>query len=174
MGYYKVKSIKIDKENNKIKGVIADSNLRDYNDNFIYNEVDDLYPTLEVLEDKIASLYYDLICGNFHTSLKKYTDYVLIFDLVEDFTDDFRETYRKSDRKAFDLYNVYLKHKDNIDKYTKKDCILREKDYQNRYIVRVNKRSVSINYGKEKAKKFNSALVKNNTWYMDNFEIEYI
>ena len=68
-GFYrnKAKNIKIDRKNNKISGVLADSNWRDFEDKFIYENIEDLYPKLNVIEDKIANLYYDIICGNIHT-----------------------------------------------------------------------------------------------------------
>ena len=51
MGYYKAKNIKIDRKNNKISGVLADSNWRDFEDKFIYENIEDLYPKLNVIED---------------------------------------------------------------------------------------------------------------------------
>ncbi|MBR2652852.1 MAG: hypothetical protein IKC22_00805 [Bacilli bacterium] len=177
MGYYKAKNIKIDRKNNKISGVLADSNWRDFEDKFIYESIEDLYPKLNVIEDKIANLYYDIICGNIHTSNGKYEDLVCSFDYIGNgnFTEEFRQVYSKENRQDYELYNVFKKYEDEINKYAVKNCVLRRKGSKSLYIVRLNKTSVSMNYvDKEKAKKFNAEKVKRNSWYMENYDIEYI
>ena len=174
MGYYKIKNLKIDKKNNKISGMVADSNWRGDKGQMIYDYYEDLFSNLNVIEDKIATLYFDLIEGNIHIDYGKYKDFVCTWSNFEDFINEYREVRNKEGRKDYELYNVYLKYKKQFDDYTKTDCILRQKGFSSRYIVRVNSKSVSINYGKEKAKKFNSARIMKNDWFVENFEIEYI
>lgn len=173
MSYYVGKNLKMDKKNNKISCELADSCWRDFEDKLIFEKVDDLYNNLNKLEDKKSNLYYDVICGNLHLS-GKYSDLICSFDYFENFVNEFRDVLNNDNRKDLDLYNVFLKYKKDIDRYTIKNCILRQKEYDNRYITKTNKNSVFIGYYKTNAKKFNDIQVKKNDWYIDNFEIEYI
>ena len=93
MGYYIVKSIKIDKTNNKISGVVADSNWRDYKGRYIYDKVEDFYSQYNTIGDKIATLYCDIISGGFHTSISKYADLVCSFDYFKDYLDKYSIDY---------------------------------------------------------------------------------
>lgn len=176
MSYNVAKKIKIDKKNNRIGCEIASSNFRDYKDRLVFETVEDLYSDLNVVEDKIATLYYDIICGNIHTD-GELKDLICTFAYIGNgkFTKEFSQVYCNKNRQNFDLYKVYKKYEEEIKNYTKKDCALRKKNYNNLYVVRVNKTSVSMNYtSKDKARKFNSLRVKNNDWYMENFDIIYI
>lgn len=174
MSYWKIKNLKIDKKNNKISGLVADSSIRDWKDRMVYDRFEDLYSSLECIEDKICALYYDLICGNIHIDYGKYKNYICKFDYFKDFIEDYRKVSIDNNKKKYDYYNVYLKHKDKIEDFAKEDCVLKQKGYSNRYIVRENKCSVSMNYGIEKAKKFSSKRVMLNDWLMENYDIIYI
>ena len=174
MGYYKIKNLKIDKKANKISGMVADSNWRNWNGDMIYDYVEDLFSRYNTIGDKIAVLYHELLYGGIHIDYGKYKDFVNASSKFQDFINDYKAAYYNENRKDDDLYKVYLKHQNDFEDYAKKDCILKQKGYNNRYIVRVNTKSVSINYGKDKAKKFNSKTIKENSWYMENFEIEYV
>lgn len=178
MGYYQAKKLKIDKKNNRVSGALADSNWRDCDDKMIYDEYEDMYSEYNTIGDKIAYLYYDIICGNIHTSISTYADLVCSFDYFKAFTDDFREVLRNDNKKDNDLYNVYLKHKSDFDEYTKKNCILRSKEkYYNSmyaYVKRENQKSLSLTFNKEKAKRFNDKRVQQYDYFMENYEIEYI
>lgn len=177
MGYYIVKSLKIDKENNKISGVIADSNWRDYRGNYIYDKVEDFYSQYNTIGDKIATLYYDIICGNLHTSINKYSDLVCSFDYFRDYVENYREIMKNENRKDNELYMLFLNCENRFKEYTKKNCILRNKNSfytADVYIKRVNKYSYSQTTDKEKAKLFNDLKVKNNEWLMEHFDIIYI
>ena len=178
MSYFKAKSLKIDKRNNKISGVMADSCWRDYNDNFIYDKWENMYSDYNTIGDKIACLYHDIICGGIHTSISKYADLVCSFDYFEDFTNEFKEVRNKKDRQDDELYNVYLKYQDDFKAYTTKNCILKRKEkYLGNvevYIQRVNTKTLTLTYNKEKAKKFNDIRVKQNEWLLENYDIEYI
>ena len=176
MSYNIAKKLKIDKENNKISCELASSNLRDYRDRLIFEKIEDLYSNLKVIEDKIATLYYDIVCGNIHVD-GKLKDLVCSFDYIGNgnFYEEFKQVYYNKDRQDYDLYKVYKKYEEDIKNYIKKDCILRKKNTSGLYIIRVNKTSVSMNYvDKDKARKFSSLQVKNNDWYMENFDIIYI
>lgn len=174
MSFYHMRNLKIDKKNNKISCEIADSNCFDWKNRLIWDKIDDLYSNFNVIEDKIAVMMKNIIEGNIHTSNPKYKDLVCRFELFEGFLKDINAVIYKEGRKDYEIYNVYLKHKDEIESYTKKDCVLKQKGWSNRYAVRVNQHSISINYGIEKARKFNSKLVQENDWYMENFDIVYI
>ncbi len=175
MSYYIAKRLKIDKENNKISCELADSSIRDYRDRLFFEKVEDLYSNLNVIEDKIAILYYDIVCGNIHVD-GKLKDLVCSFNYIGNgkFSEEFKQVYCNKDRQDYDLYKVYKKYEEDIKNYIKKDCVLKKKN-SSLYIIRVNKTSVSMNYvDKDKARKFNSLKVKNNDWYMKNFDIVYI
>lgn len=173
VSYYSGRNLKIDKINNKISCELASSNWRDFKDRLVFEKVDDLYSKLNRIEDKIANLYYDVICGNIHIT-GKYIDLRCSYSYFNNFVHEFESVLENDSKQDLDLYNVYLKYKTDFDRYTVKNCVLRQKGYNNRYVVRINKYSLSINYGKEKARKFNDIRVKSNKWYMDEFEIEYI
>lgn len=178
MGYYIAKNIKIDKNNNKISGVVADSNWRDFKNHYIYDKVEDFYSQYNTIGDKIATLYYDIICGNIHTSISKYTDLVCSFEYFKDFLDKYREINRKEDRKDNELYMLFLEYENKFKEYTTKNCVLKRKQKYlgsiDLYIKRVNKRTISQTQDKEKAKLFNDLMVKNNDWLSENYDIEYI
>lgn len=178
MGYYIVKSIKIDKTNNKISGVVADSNWRDYKGRYIYDKVEDFYSQYNTIGDKIATLYCDIISGGFHTSISKYADLVCSFDYFKDYLDKYREISRKEDRKDNELYMLFLEYEKKFKECTTKNCVLKRKTKYlgsiDLYIKRVNKYTITQTYYKDKAKLFNDIMVKNNDWLSEHYDIEYI
>ena len=172
MSYYKVKNIKIDKKNNTISAILGDSSLRDYDGNLIYEKCENMYSEYNTINDKIACLYYDIICGYIHAS-GKYSGLVCSFDYFGDFCNDFKEVMYKENRKDDELYGVYLKYQDEFKRYTTKNCILKVKGARE-YLKRITKTHYFTTIDKEKAKKFNDLQVKINEWYIENFDIEYI
>lgn len=174
MSYYKIKNLKIDKKNNKISCDIADSSIRSWDNKFVFDHCDDIYDNLKTIGDKICTLYYNIIEGNIHIDSGKYKDLVCTFITFNDFIKEYRDIRCKEDIKENELYNLYLKYENDFKDYLKKDCVLKQKGFNNRFIVRVNKNSISINYGIDRAKKFNSKQVKQNKWYRENFDIVYI
>ena len=178
MSYYKAKSLKIDKKNNKISGVMADSCWRDFENKMIYDKFDNMYGDFNTIGDKIACLYHDIICGGIHTSISKYADLVCSFDYFKDFCDEFKAVRYKENRQDDELYGVYLKYQDDFKKYTTKNCILRTKEKRYGSFYEYVRKETNTHYfttrDKEKAKKYNDIRVKEREWYMENFEIEYI
>ena len=178
MGYYKARKIKIDKVNNKISGEVADSNWRDYKNRYIYDKVEDFYTQYNTIGDKIATLYYDIIVGNIHTSISKYADLVNSYEYFKDFVEEYRGIDRKEDRKDNELYSLFLRYENKFKEYTTKNCILKRKEKYlgciDLYILRVNKYTISPTQSREKAKLFSALMVKNNDWLSEHYDIEYI
>lgn len=117
MGYYHIKNINIDKENNRISADLADNNWHPLD----WFHVNDLLDNA-TFEEKYANLIYNLVAGNFHpTSNNKYSRIVMNSHL-ENYYED-----------AHDIGEVetYNKYKGNINKLFSNrgnECIKIESD----------------------------------------------
>jgi hypothetical protein len=172
MSYYIVKNLQFKKKENRISCQIADSSVTDYEDKYIFSPCDDLYKGLNSadLDDKIAYLMYDVICGNIRCA--QYKNLNNTFDFFEDYITKVR-TAEKNNR-INDLKFIYQEYKDEFNSWLVKDCLLKTKD--NYYISKkTNNRTIWISRGREYAKSFNSKYVSNKTSLVDRgYEIEYI
>lgn len=95
MGYYYIKNIKIDKNNNVISGDLADSNWRPLE----YNHYDDLYSG-DTFEKKYANFIYNVVSGNLHPMASNKYNKIMMNSKLCNYYDDAHdigelETYRK-------------------------------------------------------------------------------
>lgn len=140
MGYLIVKNLKLDKKNNRISGDVADSNVTDYNDNYMYYPTEDIYSSLKTWEEKYARLVYSVITGGIHIygshKLRKIELGTNIKEL-ENYMEEARE---------LGYVGVYNKHKDLIEsifkekreyiiKFTEDKGYLRKIDTRNYYLT---------------------------------------
>lgn len=171
MSYYVIKDIKMNRKTNKISANIADSSLRDYNDNLKYSYCDDLFAMTKgaTFEDKKAFLFFNIITGVYHCN--RYKNLVCTFDYFEGFVAEVKDALINS--RINDLSKIYYKYKADIDEWLKKDCIVRNISHS-LYVTRINKRSISLN-NRHYATIYNSKYIEHRTSLLKNgYEIEKI
>ena len=171
MSYYLVKNLRVNKKTGVVSGDFADSNVFDCYNKHIYEHLKDIYQDKEGKRSplqKYSRFISDIIAGNIQGSIGKYNK-LSIANYYNDLTYFIKEN-ENTGKDPFVL--TYLKYQEEIDKTltNKPEYII--KINSNFYLQKLNKRTYSSTYIKEKAKLFSkSDFIKIKNTFMNPIAI---